>query len=308
VASPPASDVFDYNDAEWRKEEARRMHSERMKLLDEDLRRQTAAEKQAMDAMARQPVAQLAIPVAEDPGYLFTNSVAQHDIAAELRQQQEAQAQRQQSHMQAAAQLQFEREMLLEQRQRDKQLIDALQQQQLEAMRNSSSVAVMKPTTHYMPDSDQLHAATGGVPVPTANTRGVLPVSSTVASAYPAHPLAVTGGSPAVAADKSETQRLTAVIETLQKLLEHERERNEKLQRQLDERDRVAMEHMLADAEREQREIMMRVRMVEAISAYRKEDEMRAADDAEEAERTAAMLRGRMQGAHVPRHPLDDDD
>ena len=118
--------------------------------------------------------------------------------------------------------------------------------------------------------------------------------------------------------DKSETQRLTAVIETLQKLLEHERERNERLQRQLDERDRVAMEHVLADAEREQREIMMRVRMVEAIAAYRKEDELAVDDKARDETETAEDVRGRLKqrvddpvqrrqsSSRLPRHPLDD--
>jgi hypothetical protein len=122
------------------------------------------------------------------------------------------------------------------------------------------------------------------------------------------HPLAVSSP-PAAPVDKSEQQRLTAVIETLQKLLEHERERNERLQRQLDERDRVAMEHLLAEAEREQREIMMRVRMVEAIAAHRKEDEMRSLDTLEDEEQTAAMVRGRLKGGdRIPRHPLDDGD
>ena len=293
------NDVFDYNDAEWRMEEARRLHRERMKLLDDDLRQQTAAEKRAMESMAAQPLPPLSIPVHEDPGALYTASAAPLEVMMELQHQREAQAQREQSIRQAEAQLQIEREMLQEQRQRDKQVIEALEQQQLESIRSSAH-----HRTTPSQDLGQFQRPAASLPTGRASHSDSLR----------GHPVARTT-SPS---DKSETQRLTAVIETLQKLLEHERERNERLQRQLDERDRVAMEHVLADAEREQREIMMRVRMVEAIAAYRKEDELAVDDKARDETETAEDVRGRLKqrvddpvqrrqsSSRLPRHPLDD--
>jgi predicted DNA binding CopG/RHH family protein len=116
---------------------------------------------------------------------------------------------------------------------------------------------------------------------------------------------------PDAASTSSQVRHLSSVIETLQKMLDHERDRNAKLQQQLDDKERIALEQLAAEAEREQREIAMRIRMLEAIAAHRREtylleEEKKNAED-ESVETLRAQLTRHAQ-QYVPDHPLEDLD
>lgn len=94
--------------------------------------------------------------------------------------------------------------------------------------------------------------------------------------------------------------------------LDHERVLNVKLAQQLEERDRLLMQHLIADAERERREIALRIRMVEAMAAYRREHELeqQLLDEEQEADALQRQLSSSPTWAsrYIPRHPLLDAD
>ena len=66
---------------------------------------------------------------------------------------------------------------------------------------------------------------------------------------------------------------LTQVIDGLQRMLEHERQTNARLTRELQERDRIIMERNLADAEAEEDDTRFKMRMLEALSSKKRESE-----------------------------------
>ena len=131
---------------------------------------------------------------------------------------------------------------------------------------------------------------------------------------------ATTGALPTTAG-AVDTQHLTSVIQTLQKMLDHEREVNAKLQQQLEEKEQLALEQLAIDAEREQREIAMRIRMLEAIAAHRREVEL-LAEEKKQQDQYAQDGRGgggetlraqlaRHAQRYIPDHPLgstEDED
>ena len=81
--------------------------------------------------------------------------------------------------------------------------------------------------------------------------------------------------------DATTIAHLSSVIATLQAMLDEERGQNLRLQRMVEERERILLERNLADAEQEQRELSMKLRMTEAIAAYRKEQEILQLEAAE---------------------------
>jgi hypothetical protein len=66
---------------------------------------------------------------------------------------------------------------------------------------------------------------------------------------------------------------LTQVIDGLQRMLEHERQTNARLTRELQERDRIIMERNLADAEAEEDDTRFKMRMLEALSSKKRESD-----------------------------------
>lgn len=132
---------------------------------------------------------------------------------------------------------------------------------------------------------------------PYPGDRSLVDGSSSAVGAQPASP-------PTVVGSRSGPDPWTVMSEQL----DIHQTRAEDLQRQLQERDRLLLEHKLADAERERREIALRVRMVEALAAYRQR--MDTLVEEEQASATRAITARASQGRHssVPRHPLMDND
>lgn len=83
---------------------------------------------------------------------------------------------------------------------------------------------------------------------------------------------------------------LTQVIDGLQRMLEHEREINARLTRELQERDRAIMERNLADAEAEEDDTRFKMRMLEALAAKKREaDRSRSLAEEQTARRELAL-------------------
>jgi hypothetical protein len=99
------------------------------------------------------------------------------------------------------------------------------------------------------------------------------------ASMSSSHPMTSSPTSPAPAGDDGsryvahQVASLTQVIDGLQRMLEHERQTNARLTRELQERDRIIMERNLADAEAEEDDTRFKMRMLEALSAKKRESE-----------------------------------
>jgi hypothetical protein len=96
----------------------------------------------------------------------------------------------------------------------------------------------------------------------------------------------------------------------LQEQLDHHRMRAERLQGELEDRDRAILEHKLADAEREQRDVALRIRMVEALAAYREREVLLAEEEADARQRALEVRASgrRSHSGSVPRHPLFEAD
>ena len=115
------------------------------------------------------------------------------------------------------------------------------------------------------------------------------------------------GSRPAVAATKGRRHTGTAVdvdfeetdrrgiVATLRQLLEDERARSAKLQALVDEYERLALERAIDDAERERKEILLRVKMVESIAAHRQQ-------------RHSSRSASHDTPVHIPPHPLPEDE
>eukprot|EP00744_Colponema_vietnamica_P019002 GILI01026860.1.p1 GENE.GILI01026860.1~~GILI01026860.1.p1 ORF type:complete len:267 (+),score=65.43 GILI01026860.1:46-801(+) len=102
---------------------------------------------------------------------------------------------------------------------------------------------------------------------------------------------------------------LTAVVHSLQSMLEGERASKSQLQQQLAERDRVLLERKAADAEAEEDDLRLKVRMLESLAARRRED-ARLQEFAEDAKYNRdAIIRQKIfppgpNGANYPPPPL----
>lgn len=235
------------------------------------------------------------------------------------------------------AALEAEERLLELQTKREEDQLRKLEEQQLDAVRQSSS-------NHHLLQQQQ-HQQASSVPVGAAPIHnaahyqnhslqpgGVLLVDHPLRSPpQHYHQTMVpdpyhrggpgTTGAPPTTAAAVDTQHLTSVIQTLQKMLDHEREVNAKLQQQLEEKEQLALEQLAIDAEREQREIAMRIRMLEAIAAHRREVELLAEEKKQQEQyaqdggggggETLRAQLARHAQRYIPDHPLgstEDED
>jgi hypothetical protein len=86
--------------------------------------------------------------------------------------------------------------------------------------------------------------------------------------------------------------------------MEYERRRIQRLEEQVEERDRMLAELKVAEAERERREVAMRIRMLETMAAFRARQQL--------VEREVGGLERRKEmggviARHLPPHPLLDE-
>jgi hypothetical protein len=263
--------------------------------MDEEIARQHQQEREAMERR-RDDAPDLSIPIgyrlvddAEEAILANPSTYQQTQINYELFQRQKDREEREESLQRARDVLEREQQLLKEAKQRDDEFLEALQRQQLEALRRENK-ALQENTSRRSPPH----------PVGAAQT-----AFHVAGDPYYEAKMA------SIPSSSSETANLASVITTLQKMLEHERAANERLVKQLEDRDRVAMEHMLAEAEREQREITMRVRMLEAIAAHRREQQLLAEEERAKEHIAAESIRGRLQlepARFIPQHPLEDAD
>ena len=87
-------------------------------------------------------------------------------------------------------------------------------------------------------------------------------------------------------------------------ILEQDRRRIARLEAQLDDRDRAIAELRIADSERERRELALRIKMLEAMAAFRARQSLL---EAEKVTAERERLKGNSARRVLPPHPLLDD-
>lgn len=108
--------------------------------------------------------------------------------------------------------------------------------------------------------------------------------------------------------DSGEESRLLSVIKTLEQLLDRERETNLKLTHALELEERKRLVREAAEVEREQREIALRIRMLEAMAVHRREQqllELRKQQNRGEDFIRTSLAEEAARSAHTNRHPLE---
>ena len=178
---------------------------------------------------------------------------------------------------------------------RDMRAVDELEQQQLEVIR--SHTAGLTSSRAIAMESAKAQVAADARLV---EARAVTTAGRQSGRGSPLPPLSGgderRSGGPAVS---SEAWTL------LREQLDHQRLRSDRLQNELEDRDRLILEHKLADAERERREIALRVRMVEAMAALRERERLMQEEQADANLRAIEMrVASGRRDASIPRHPL----
>lgn len=270
--------AFVYDDDDWRALDEARKRTEMLRAQEQHMQQTMQEERELMDRVRR---GQLAPIIAHAPLSLDETDAAlqEHEslIAIELAKRRAEQKERTQTMQSELEAIRREEQQLQSMIDRDRQQVRALHEAHVAALRKEreelEQAALQKQQKQQSASSSTppqpANAATAFTPPSThkwADPYSLLAEKSAASrspSSSAPHVGDTTTGGPTVA-------HLLSVIDTLQKLLEHERRQNEKLQRQLDQQERLTLEQVAADAEREKQDIALRLQMLEAIAAQRR--------------------------------------
>lgn len=251
----------------------------------------------------------------------YTEQSRHAAVQAELMRRRHDTEERQRTLQNELEALEHEEQLLRLQAQRDTVHMQRVEQAQVELLRQQQQEAAEQQSRAYHSNANvvdsrgNMYSATPQHHFQQPSSSQFIPDPYRLHSTphpYGAHHPDEHRGTPSQSQDSSQVPHLLTVIKTLEKLLEHERQTNEKLTKQVEEKDRLALEQMAYEAEREQREIAMRIRMLEAIAAHRREQQLLAEEAAAKAEEvngdeTVRAQLARQAQRYIPQHPLGDD-
>ena len=198
----------------------------------------------------------------------FKELQAQEAFVDALYQEKHYESQVREASMQRSAIIFDQQMQQLDERYRhDLEDIDTIEKAHSSKIRMESEGRTYSPSPH---NDGQQHPQGGGLNAasPLANypTPRIMPSS-------PLEGLVTSSADSVAAAHQQQTVSLAL------SQVEHERKTNERLMKELDEKDRLLTEYRLSDADREQSMLQLRMQLLDALVANRRKLEMMAEDD-----------------------------